>query len=32
VPILGQCLDGNRNGHTAIREQCDWLLQELAFT
>jgi hypothetical protein len=28
VPILGQCLDGNRNGHTAIREQCDWLLQE----
>ncbi len=28
VPILGQCLDGNRNGHTAIREQCDWLLEE----
>jgi len=28
VPLLGQCLDGNRNGHTAIREQCDWLLQE----
>ena len=28
LPILGQCLDGNRNGHTAIQEQCDWLLQE----
>jgi transposase len=28
VPILSQCLDGNRNGHTAIREQCDWLLEE----
>jgi transposase len=28
VPILGQCLDGNRNGHTAIAQQCDWLLQE----
>jgi hypothetical protein len=28
VPILGQCLDGNLNGHTAIRQQCDWLLAE----
>src|SRR3954453_2610802 len=28
VPILGQCLDGNRNGHAAIRQQCDWLLAE----
>jgi len=28
VPLLSQCLDGNRNGHTAIREQCDWLLEE----
>jgi Domain of unknown function (DUF4277) len=27
VPLLGQCLDGNRNGHTAIRQQCDWLLE-----
>jgi hypothetical protein len=25
VPLLGQCLDGNQNGHTAIRQQCDWL-------
>jgi hypothetical protein len=25
VPILSQCLDGNHNGHTAIRQQCDWL-------
>src|SRR5437763_11828359 len=28
VPLLGQCLDGNRNGHAAIRQQCDWLLAE----
>ena len=28
VPLLGQCLDGNQNGHTAIRQQCDWLLAE----
>jgi transposase len=28
VPLLGQCLDGNLNGHTAIRQQCDWLLAE----
>jgi hypothetical protein len=28
VPILGQCIDGNQNGHTAIRQQCDWLLAE----
>jgi transposase len=27
VPVLCHCLDGNRNGHTAIREQID-LLQE----
>jgi hypothetical protein len=26
VPILGQILDGNRNGHTAIRQTADWLL------
>jgi transposase len=25
VPLLSQCLDGNHNGHTAIRAQCDWL-------
>src|SRR5207248_1406703 len=25
VPILSQCLDGNQNGHTAIRQQSDWL-------
>jgi hypothetical protein len=28
VPILSQCLDGNHNGHTAIRQQCDWLRAE----
>jgi hypothetical protein len=28
VPILSQCLDGQCNGHTAIRQQCDWLLEE----
>jgi hypothetical protein len=28
VPLLSQCLDGNQNGHTAIRQQCDWLLAE----
>jgi transposase len=28
VPILGQCLDGNRNGHPAIAQQCEWLRQE----
>jgi transposase len=27
VPVMCHCLDGNRNGHTAIREQID-LLQE----
>ncbi len=26
VPLLSQCLDGNANGHTAIRQQSDWLL------
>jgi len=25
VPLLSQCLDGNANGHTAIRQQSDWL-------
>jgi hypothetical protein len=25
VPLLTQCLDGQSNGHTAIRQQCDWL-------
>jgi hypothetical protein len=28
LPLLSQCLDGNHNGHTAIRQQCDWLLAE----
>jgi hypothetical protein len=28
VPILSQCLDGNQNGHSAIRQQCDWLRAE----
>jgi len=28
VPLLSQCLDGNQNGHTAIRQQCDWLLEQ----
>jgi transposase len=28
VPLVGQCLDGNQNGHTAIRQQCDWLRAE----
>jgi hypothetical protein len=28
VPLLGQRLDGNHNGHTAIRQRCDWLLAE----
>jgi transposase len=28
VPILGHCLDGNRNGHPAIAQQCEWLRQE----
>jgi hypothetical protein len=27
LPILSQCLDGNQNGHTAIQQQCDWLLE-----
>ena len=29
VPIFSQCLDGNRNGHTAIREQVQLLDQHL---
>jgi transposase len=28
LPILGGCLDGNHNNHTAIRQQCEWLLDE----
>jgi transposase len=28
IPILGQCLDGNRNNHTAIRQQSEWLLDQ----
>jgi transposase len=27
LPILSQCLDGNQNGHTAIHQQCDWLVE-----
>jgi hypothetical protein len=27
VPLLSQCLDSQCNGHTAIRQQCDWLRQ-----
>jgi hypothetical protein len=26
LPILGQCLNGNDNNHTAIRQQAEWLL------
>ena len=28
LPILGQCLDGNHNNHTAIRQQSQWLLDQ----
>jgi transposase len=28
LPILGQCLDGNHNNHTAIRQQSEWLLDQ----
>ena len=28
VPLVSQCLDGNSNGHTAVRQQADWLLAE----
>lgn len=28
IPILGQCLDGNDNNHTAIRQQCEWLFDQ----
>jgi transposase len=28
LPILGQCLDGNHNNHTAIHQQSDWLLDQ----
>jgi hypothetical protein len=27
VPILGHCLDGSCNGHTAIHQASDWLLE-----
>src|SRR5262249_51950507 len=27
LPILGHCLDGHRNNHTAIQQSCDWLLE-----
>jgi hypothetical protein len=28
LPLLGQCLDGNDNNHTAIRQQCEWLFDQ----
>jgi uncharacterized protein DUF4277 len=28
LPILGGCLDGNLNNHTAIRQQSEWLLDQ----
>jgi hypothetical protein len=28
LPILGQCLDGNHNNHTAIHQQSEWLLDQ----
>jgi transposase len=28
LPILGQCVDGNHNNHTAIRQQTEWLLDQ----
>jgi transposase len=28
LPLLGQCLDGNHNNHTAVRQQSEWLLAE----
>jgi Domain of unknown function (DUF4277) len=28
VPLLGGCLDGNHNNHTAIRQQSEWLLDQ----
>jgi transposase len=28
LPILGGCLDGNHNNHTAIRQQSEWLLDQ----
>jgi transposase len=28
LPILGQCLDGSHNNHTAIRQQSEWLLDQ----
>jgi transposase len=28
LPLLGQCLDGNHNNHTAIRQQAQWLLDQ----
>jgi transposase len=28
IPLLGQCLNGNDNNHTAIRQQCEWLFDQ----
>jgi hypothetical protein len=28
VPLLGHCLDGNQNNHTAIAQHCEWLFAE----
>ncbi|MHB1426718.1 MAG: IS1634 family transposase [Gemmataceae bacterium] len=28
VPLLGHCLDGNLNNHTAIQQQCEWLFDQ----
>jgi transposase len=28
VPLLGHCVDGNHNNHTAIRQQTEWLLDQ----
>jgi hypothetical protein len=28
LPILGQCLDGNHNNHTAIHQHSEWLLDQ----
>ncbi len=28
VPLLGQCLDGNHNNHTAIQQSCAWLFDQ----
>jgi hypothetical protein len=28
VPLLGHCLDGNHNNHTAIQQSCAWLFDQ----